>query len=97
MELWLIRIRPSRSRSMSTLFSEGRCTPSRAARVPWPGRSAWHGSGPEWGTGTRMRRVRMPQWRHRLAAFRGELHGCFTIRADALFELADAVLCAEGW
>jgi hypothetical protein len=33
----------------------------------------------------------------RLAAFRGELHGCFTVRADALFELADAVLCAERW
>src|SRR5215472_15200189 len=32
----------------------------------------------------------------RLVAFRGELHGCFTARADALFELADAVLCAEG-
>ncbi|MGO9669443.1 MAG: transposase [Streptosporangiaceae bacterium] len=34
--------------------------------------------------------------RGRLAAFRSELHGCFTARADALFELADAVLCAEG-
>jgi len=34
--------------------------------------------------------------RDRLAAFRGELHGCFTARADALFELADAVLCADG-
>jgi hypothetical protein len=31
-----------------------------------------------------------------LAAFRGELHRCFTARADALFELADSVLCAEG-
>jgi hypothetical protein len=31
-----------------------------------------------------------------LAAFRGELYRCFTVRADALFELADAVLCADG-
>ncbi|HEY2578638.1 MAG TPA: transposase [Streptosporangiaceae bacterium] len=29
-----------------------------------------------------------------LAAFRGELYRCFTRRADELFELADAVLCA---
>jgi len=34
--------------------------------------------------------------RDRLAVFRGELYRCFTARADALFELADAVLCAEG-
>src|SRR6266566_4870669 len=34
--------------------------------------------------------------RGRLAAFRGELYRCFTARADALFELADAVLCADG-
>jgi hypothetical protein len=34
--------------------------------------------------------------RGRLAGFRGELYRCFTARADALFELADAVLCAEG-
>jgi hypothetical protein len=32
----------------------------------------------------------------RLAAFRRELHGCFTARADALFELAESVLCADG-
>jgi hypothetical protein len=32
----------------------------------------------------------------RLVSFRRELHGCFTRRADALFELADAVLCADG-
>jgi hypothetical protein len=31
-----------------------------------------------------------------LAGFRRELYRCFTARADALFELADAVLCAEG-
>ena len=34
--------------------------------------------------------------RDRLAGFRRELYGCFTARADVLFELADAVLCAEG-
>jgi DDE superfamily endonuclease len=32
----------------------------------------------------------------RLAGFRRELYRCFTARADALFELADAVLCADG-
>ncbi|HEY2265624.1 MAG TPA: NF041680 family putative transposase [Streptosporangiaceae bacterium] len=32
----------------------------------------------------------------RLAAFRGELYRCLTRRADALFELADAVLCGAG-
>src|SRR5215472_5871550 len=31
-----------------------------------------------------------------LAGFRSELYGCFTARADELFELADAVLCADG-
>jgi len=34
--------------------------------------------------------------RERLAGFRQELYRCFTARADALFELADAVLCADG-
>jgi DDE superfamily endonuclease len=34
--------------------------------------------------------------RERLAGFRSELYGCFTARADALFDLGDAVLCAEG-
>jgi len=34
--------------------------------------------------------------RDQLAAFRGEPYCCFTARADALSELADAVLCAEG-
>jgi hypothetical protein len=34
--------------------------------------------------------------RDELASFRQGLHGCFTARADALFELCDAVLCAEG-
>jgi hypothetical protein len=32
----------------------------------------------------------------RLAAFRSELYRCFTARADELFGLADAVLCASG-
>ena len=32
----------------------------------------------------------------RLGAFRGELYGCFTARADALFELGDALLCADA-
>src|SRR5215469_13850866 len=31
-----------------------------------------------------------------LAGFRRELYRCLTARADALFELADAVLCADG-
>lgn len=31
-----------------------------------------------------------------LREFRGRLHGCLTARGDALFELADAVLCAPG-
>jgi hypothetical protein len=34
--------------------------------------------------------------RGRLAAFRRELYRCLTARADALFEVADAVLCAGG-
>jgi hypothetical protein len=32
----------------------------------------------------------------RLARFRGQFHGCLTARADALFDLADAVLCTDG-
>ncbi|WP_233496226.1 NF041680 family putative transposase [Geodermatophilus sp. TF02-6] len=32
----------------------------------------------------------------RLQSFRGELYGCLGRRADELFELTDAVLCAEG-
>ena len=36
------------------------------------------------------------QARDLLGGFRGELYRCFTARADALFEVADAVLCAEG-
>jgi hypothetical protein len=31
-----------------------------------------------------------------LSRFREEFHGCLTARADALFELTDAVLCADG-
>jgi hypothetical protein len=33
----------------------------------------------------------------RLGAFRAELHACFTRRADALFELGDALLCADAF
>jgi DDE superfamily endonuclease len=33
----------------------------------------------------------------RLGAFRNELHACFSRRADALFELSDALLCAQGF
>ena len=36
------------------------------------------------------------QARESLTVFRRELYRCFTARADALFELADAVLCADG-
>src|ERR671936_2157555 len=32
----------------------------------------------------------------RLGQFRAELHACFTRRADALFELGDALLCAPA-
>jgi hypothetical protein len=32
----------------------------------------------------------------RLGAFRAELYACFTRRADALFELGDALLCAQA-
>ena len=31
-----------------------------------------------------------------LDAFRGAFYDCLTLRADALFELTEAVLCAEG-
>ena len=34
--------------------------------------------------------------RERLVGFRQRLYGCFGARADALFELGDAVLCAGG-
>src|SRR6266487_1940801 len=34
--------------------------------------------------------------RERLMGFRRELYRCFTARADVLFELAEAVLCAGG-
>ena len=34
--------------------------------------------------------------RDRLAAFRGELYQCFTARADALFEVVEAMLCIDG-
>src|SRR5215211_8434272 len=31
-----------------------------------------------------------------LQTFRGQLHACFFRRADALFELGDALLCAQA-
>lgn len=31
-----------------------------------------------------------------LSCFRGEFYACLTTRSDALFELADAVLCGDG-
>ncbi|MFB9605646.1 transposase, partial [Streptomyces roseofulvus] len=31
-----------------------------------------------------------------LSRFRGEFYSCLTTRSDALFELADAVLCGDG-
>ncbi|MFF2821398.1 transposase [Kitasatospora cineracea] len=31
-----------------------------------------------------------------LSRFRGEFYACLTRRGDAMFELADAVLCADG-
>ncbi|MEI5011516.1 transposase [Streptomyces sp. PmtA] len=31
-----------------------------------------------------------------LSCFRGEFYSCLTSRSDALFELADAVLCGDG-
>jgi len=34
--------------------------------------------------------------RRLLAGFRSRLYGCLTARADELFDLADAVLCADG-
>jgi hypothetical protein len=33
----------------------------------------------------------------RLGAFRAELHATFTRRTDALFELGDALLCAQAF
>src|SRR5215475_11914914 len=49
---------------------------------------AWQAGGVEPSAGV--------QARDRLVAFRGELYRCLAARADELFELADAVLCADG-
>ena len=49
-----------------------------------------------WLEGDVESRLGEDQARARLAAFRQELYRCFTARADELFELADAVLCADG-
>jgi hypothetical protein len=40
--------------------------------------------------GARVEAVRV------LSGFRREFYGCLTARADALFELSDAVLCTDG-
>jgi len=37
----------------------------------------------------------LPEARQVLAGFRDELYRCLTARADALFELEDAVLCKQ--
>jgi DDE superfamily endonuclease len=54
-----------------------------AFSMAWPEAETGSGSGAD-------------QARQRLAGFRRELYRCFAARADALFELADAVLCADG-
>jgi DDE superfamily endonuclease len=41
-------------------------------------------------------RGEVPSGRGDLAWFRREFYACLTARADALFELTDAVLCADG-
>ncbi len=51
---------------------------------------AWRGSEVEAGAGGAVRA------RGRLAAFRSGLYRCLTARGDALFGLADAVLCGDG-
>jgi hypothetical protein len=57
-----------------------------------PDRGQQPGSAPEVPPG--FRRPATDQ--ERLAAFRRQMHACFTARADELFELCDAVLCADG-
>src|SRR5229473_2704215 len=54
-----------------------------AFSIAWPGGTVEPGPGED-------------QARDRLAVFRRELYGCLTARADELFEVADAVLCAGG-
>jgi hypothetical protein len=54
-----------------------------AFSIAWPGGTVEPGPGDD-------------QAGDRLAAFRRGLYGCLTARADELFELADAVLCAGG-
>jgi hypothetical protein len=43
-----------------------------------------------------VQREDTPAGRGDLARFREEFYGSLTARADALFELTDAVLCADG-
>jgi hypothetical protein len=47
-----------------------------------------------WAEGAVEPRPGEDQARDELAGFRRQLYGCFTARADELFELADAALCA---
>jgi hypothetical protein len=53
-----------------------------AFSMAWPGDAVQDGSGDD-------------RARGQLAAFRGELYRCFATYRDALFELADAVLCKQ--
>jgi DDE superfamily endonuclease len=55
---------------------------------------AWRAGGVEGGPGGDADRAR--EAREALAGFRDELYRCLTRRGDALFGLADAVLCAGG-
>ena len=57
-----------------------------AFSMAWQGTGAGDEAGDEAGGGSPVR----------LAAFRSALYGSLTRRADALFELADAVLCGTG-
>src|SRR3954453_18663564 len=62
-----------------------RCTPSGMGRSPASVAQAWiRGEGDP------------PAQRRELARFRQEFYTSLTLRADALFELTDAVLCADG-
>lgn len=57
---------------------------------------AWQGTGVEGEGAGASGRDAAGAARARLAGFRDELYRCFSARADELFELADAVLCAGG-
>jgi hypothetical protein len=57
---------------------------------------AWERAGVEGGGAGAPGRDMAGATHDRLAAFRREFYGCLAARADALFELADAVLCSPG-